>query len=81
MRQHPRVSAGHGYATDGHSQVELNLGSPALIKGVADDYQEEQERIRTALRRMSAPLLPINTVDDVAEQIRNLIGTRAAGKR
>lgn len=81
MRQHPRAFAGHGYATDGRSQVELNLGSPALMKGLADDYQEEQERIRAALRKMSAPLLAINTVDDVAEQIRNLIGTQAAGIR
>jgi hypothetical protein len=61
--------------TDGRFQVELDLHDRNFLKRIAADYKAELDDIRANLRKISAPLLPISTAEDVVEQIRKLIGS------
>jgi uncharacterized protein (DUF58 family) len=79
LRESPRPGPGHAVATDGRLQIDLDLHDPQLVKRVAADYRREMEAIRTALRKISAPLLPVSTTGDVVSQIRRLIGTSRRG--
>lgn len=78
MRANPRRGSSRGMVTDGQRQMELDLQNKTMLKRIAREYAEELESIRSHMRKLSAPLLPINTVDDVAAQIRQLIGTESA---
>ena len=66
--------AGRISLTNGKEQIEADFGDAAFRQKIAADYQQENaERIRM-LRKLSAPLLSISTVGDVAEQLRKLLG-------
>jgi len=75
LRESPRPSKGQHVVTDGKLQMELNFDDRKFLERIAVDYQKEMDGIRAALRKISAPLLPINTAEDVVGQIRKLIGT------
>jgi uncharacterized protein (DUF58 family) len=77
LRESPSPGAGRGVVTDGKLQLELDLGDERIWKRISADYHQELNDIRTVLRKMSAPLLPISTAEDVVDQIRKLIGTAA----
>ena len=77
FRESPSPGSGRGVVTDGKLQLELNLEDERFWKRIVADYHQELEDIRTTLRKMSAPLLPISTAEDVVDQIRKLIGTAA----
>ncbi len=82
LRESPFPGTGRGVVTDGKLQLELDFGDKRFWKRIAADYHQEVSDIRTVLRKMSAPLLPISTAEDVVDQIRKLIGTAARkGKR
>ena len=77
LRESPKPGSGRGVVTDGRLQVELDFGDERFWERIAADYRQELDDIRTALRKISAPLLPISTAEDVVTQIRKLIGTAA----
>jgi uncharacterized protein (DUF58 family) len=81
MRQSPKSGGGRGVVTNGQLQVELDFADAQFLSRIADDYRKELDEIRSTLRKLSAPLLPLSTTGDVARQIRKLIGTasRAGG--
>ena len=79
LRKSPQTGQGRVVATDGKLQMELYLHDRRLMDRIAADYRQEIGQIRTILRKISAPLLPISTAEDVVEQIRKLIGTSAQG--
>jgi uncharacterized protein (DUF58 family) len=83
MRESPRPGQGQFVVTDGRLQVELDLHDRQFLERIAADYKAEMDGIRANLRKISAPLLPISTAEDVVDQIRRLIGsaTRRAGRR
>jgi uncharacterized protein (DUF58 family) len=75
IRESPLSGKGQHVATDGRLQMELDFNNPKFLERIAADYRQELEGIRAALRKISAPLLPISTAEDVVDQIRKLIGT------
>jgi uncharacterized protein (DUF58 family) len=75
LRESPRSGQGQFVITDGRLQVELDLHDRNFLKRIAADYKTELDDIRANLRKISAPLLPISTAEDVVEQIRKLIGS------
>ncbi len=79
MRESPKPGAGLGVVTDGGLQMELDTRDQRLMDRIAADYRQEIDQIRKALRKISAPLLPISTAEDVVTQIRKLIGASARG--
>jgi Mg-chelatase subunit ChlD len=79
LRASPKPGAGGGVVTDGKMQMELDFGDERLWEHIAADYRHEMDDIRATLRKMSAPLLPISTAEDVVTQIRKLIGTSSRG--
>jgi uncharacterized protein (DUF58 family) len=79
LRESPQPGSWRGVATDGRLQMELDLHDRQFTDRIAADYRQELDDIRTNLRKISAPLLPISTAEDVVLQIRRLIGTSARG--
>jgi uncharacterized protein (DUF58 family) len=79
LRESPQPGRGPLVATDGRLQMELNFHDQKLLERIAADYRHELDHIRTMLRKISAPLLPISTAEDVVDQIRRLIGTTGRG--
>ena len=79
LRESPQPGSGRGVTTDGRLQMELDLHDRRFMDRIAADYRRELKDIRKTLRKISAPLLPISTAEDVVMQIRRLIGTSARG--
>ena len=79
LRESPQPGPGRGVTTDGMLQMELDLNDRRFMDRIAADYRRELDDIRKTLRKISAPLLPISTAEDVVMQIRRLIGTSARG--
>lgn len=75
MRESPLPGRGQYVATDGRLQMDLELDDQKFTERIAADYRQELDSIRAALRKISAPLLPISTAEDIVDQIRKLIGT------
>jgi uncharacterized protein (DUF58 family) len=79
LRESPQSVPGRGVTTDGRLQMELDLHDRRFMDRIAADYRQELDDIRKTLRKISAPLLPISTAEDVIMQIRRLIGTSTRG--
>ena len=62
--------------SDGERQLEINSSDRKLSEGIKAGYYQERESIQKWLNSISAPLLSINTDEDVAEQIIKIIGER-----
>jgi hypothetical protein len=75
LRESPRSGQGQFVITDGRMQVALDLRDQRFLGRIAADFRKELDGIRANLRKISAPLLPISTAEDVVEQIRKLIGS------
>ena len=75
LRESPQPGQGQCVVTDGRLQMELDFHDRKFLERIAADYRQELDGIRAALRKVSAPLLPISTAEDVVGQIRKLIGT------
>lgn len=79
LRASPRPGAGGGAITDGRLQVAVDFDDNRLWDRISRDYRQEIDDLRTIFRKMSAPLLPINTADPVIDQIRRWIGRAPRG--
>lgn len=66
--------AGTINVSDGKLQMQLDLSRKEQRERLARDYLDEQEQIRDALHKLSAPLLIVNNEDDAVQQIRRLLG-------
>jgi uncharacterized protein (DUF58 family) len=73
LRAAPR-QAGAISLTDGQRQISADFNDARFRKKIATDYQQESAELVHTLRKLSAPLLPISTQGEVADQIRKLLG-------
>jgi uncharacterized protein (DUF58 family) len=67
--------------SDGELQVELLLGQERIRKSI---LAASDARIRSILswrRQIGTPVLPVSTAEDVAMQLRHLLGSAAAFRR
>ncbi|MEA3409109.1 MAG: DUF58 domain-containing protein [Candidatus Eisenbacteria bacterium] len=74
-------SAGDMVVTDGELQVQLRLGSERVRKSVESMASGRMSQLLGWQREIGVPMLPINTVEDVAEQVRSLMGRAGTGGR
>lgn len=67
-------NAGLVVFSEGARQLEVNTGSERLRTAFRASFDERLERARKFLLRREVPLIPISTAEDVAEQLRRLLG-------
>ncbi len=60
--------------SEGEMQLEVNTSDKSLREKFRNQFQDRLERAQHFSRTRSAPLLPLQTGEGVAEQIRKLIG-------
>jgi uncharacterized protein (DUF58 family) len=65
--------------SDGTLQMEVNFSDKRVRETIAEDYEEEQDRIAHYLRKLSAPLFMVSNEGDVVDQIRQILGVPARG--
>jgi uncharacterized protein (DUF58 family) len=67
-------NAGSVIFTEGARQLEVDIGSDRLRRDFHASFDERVERARKFLLHREVPLIPINTAEDVALQLRRLLG-------
>lgn len=61
---------------DGERQLEVDTGQRSLRDNFRSGFAETRAAGRKFLLNRTMPVIPLNTVDDVAEQVRHQLGTR-----
>jgi len=74
-------SAGRLRFAGGESQLELDTSRRKLRSAFEDGFEKKLERIQSASRRFSMPVLALDTIHPVADQIRDALGHHQAAKR
>jgi uncharacterized protein (DUF58 family) len=74
-------AAGRLRFADDEGQVEADTSSRKLRTGFQSEFEEKLERIQSASRKFSMPVLPLQTTLPVSEQIRDVLGHHAGTKR
>ena len=67
--------------SNGELQVELQLGQDKVRKSILDASDQRIRSILAWQHELGIPVLPISTADDVAQQIRHLLGRVEALRR
>jgi uncharacterized protein (DUF58 family) len=67
-------NAGRVVFADGARQLEVDTGSDRLRAAFRASFDERIERAREFLLRREVPLIPISAAEDVAGQLRRLLG-------
>ncbi|MEE4219424.1 MAG: DUF58 domain-containing protein [Xanthomonadales bacterium] len=66
--------AGRLVFSDGETQLEFSTAARRLREAYGADFEKRMDRMRSASRRHSIPLLPLSTASDVLEQVRDALG-------
>jgi len=74
-------SAGRLRFADGEGQLEADTSNKKLRKAFQSGFDQRLERMQSASRRYSMPLLPLDTNRPVPEQLRELLGHHLGTKR
>ncbi|MCF6225612.1 MAG: DUF58 domain-containing protein [Xanthomonadales bacterium] len=74
-------AAGRLRFADDSGQMEVDTSNKKFRRGFQNEFQQKLERMQTVSRRFSIPLLPLETITPVSEQIRKLLGHQLTGKR
>ena len=74
-------AAGRLRFSDGEGQLEADTSNRSLRNAFQNDFEQKMERIQTSSRQFSMPVLPLDTIDPVADQLRNAFGHHLATKR
>lgn len=67
-------TSGDYVITDGELQVELNLADRRVRRRVHEAAKGRITGVLDTLHEINIPVLPLNTVEDVTEQVRRLLG-------
>lgn len=68
------------FADDQH-QLEAETSNRKLRLNFQSEFEKRQERIQSASRKFSIPVLPLQTITPVAEQLREAFGHHQASRR
>jgi len=74
-------AAGHLRFTDGSGQLEADTSNKNLRKEFNNDFEEKTERIRNSARQFSIPVLTLDTISPVEEQLRDAFGHHQGARR
>jgi uncharacterized protein (DUF58 family) len=72
-------SAGNLVFRDGAQQLEVDTGQRRLRERYSEDFARQRAQGRDFLLQRETPVIPLDTRDDVAEQVRRRLGRRADG--
>ena len=67
--------------SNGELQVEVMLGEEKVRKNILDAFDKRLRSILSWQHELAVPVLPISTAEDVAQQLRHLLGRVAALRR
>ena len=67
--------------SDGEGQLEAPTSSNNLRSSFQNDFEQKMERIQTASRKFAIPVLPLDTINPVADQLRDAFGHHQSAKR
>ncbi len=70
--------AGPRIFASGEMQLEADTGKRALREAFRKDFEQQVETARKFLIQREVPLMPIRTDEDVAMQVRRLLGQRSS---
>lgn len=65
--------------SDGTMQIQVDAAKADLKKQFTEHFVSRVEYLRAELNKHGIPVIPINTIDDVLQQVRNAIGERKRG--
>ena len=74
-------AAGRLRFADGEGQLEADTSNKKLRTAFQNEFEQRMEQMRSASRRFSMPLLPLDTCKPVSEQIRDVLGHHQDTKR
>lgn len=74
-------SAGRLRFADGEGQLEADTSSRKLRTAFQGEFEKKLERIQTASRRFSIPVIALDTDNPVSDQMRNAFGHQQATRR
>ena len=66
---------------DGTGQIEADTSNKKLRHNFKNEFEQRLDWIQNASRRFSIPVLPLNTISPVSEQMRDAFGHHLATKR
>ncbi|MCZ6681361.1 MAG: DUF58 domain-containing protein [Candidatus Poribacteria bacterium] len=72
--------AGRFVVSQGQLQVEVDFGRTRVREPLSDYFAERIQNVEERLKKVGIPVLPINTADDVTEQLRHLLGNRPGSR-
>lgn len=74
-------AAGRLRFTDGTGQLEADTSDKKLRQGFRSEFEQKTERISLSARQFSIPVLSLDTVNPVADQIRDALGHHQGTRR
>ncbi len=74
-------AAGRLRFADGEGQLETDTSSKKFRQAFKNKFEQRLEEIQSASRRFSIPVLPLNTTEPVADQLRDVFGHHLGTKR
>jgi uncharacterized protein (DUF58 family) len=74
-------NAGRLVAAHGDAELEFNSSDAGLRAKFHGDFQERAQRIAQLSREREIPVLPLSAAEDVATQLRAVLGHRQSGRR
>ena len=74
-------AAGRLRFADGEGQIEADTSNRKLRMAFQGEFGKKLERIQSASRRFSIPVLALDTIDPVPDQIRDALGHHQATRR
>ena len=74
-------AAGRLRFADNKGQLEADTSSKKLRNAFQSEFEQKLERIQSASRRFSIPVLALQTINPVSDQIRETLGHHQATKR
>lgn len=74
-------AAGRLRFSDGDGQLEADTSNKNLRRAFKNDFDQKMERIQSSSKRFSIPVLALDTVNPVAEQLRDAFGHHQATRR
>jgi uncharacterized protein (DUF58 family) len=66
---------------DGEGQLEADTSNRKLRAGFQTEFEEKLKQIQSASRRFSMPVLSLQTISPVSEQIRDALGHHQSTRR
>ncbi len=71
----------HLVLSDGEMQIQVNAAQAGLGTQYTEHFESEVQHLQSELSKHGIPVVPMNTVEPVLDQIRQAIGERSSAQR